>query len=326
MSGNDDKNYSINGFDNLESKGLKHKINKPVPDALLETLKISTPQSSFYRPQVGPNVRNNDSVNAMGSTANRVFSSPLSTHLNKYSIGNKLESKGMPYLPYTPSNLHLLTPNAMPLESFKLPVQPSSNGAKSNILIHKEFIHYNDNSMGRLKKRYEHSVDFTDTKKEKEKLDYKPLTTYRPIINVLRDDGSFIKQNQYNSKKELTETDQPYNSTNYGVYESKTMKASDALQLSIMDTAAPKNFTPKPSAANFFDTNLRLVGKINSSDNAYEKRPSHDFGKNMWSYAEKKRPSKEELIEKIKMLPKLESKSKFPKEVFSLSMKKRACP
>jgi len=306
---------------------------KQIPEALLESLKISTPQNSFYRPQIGPSVRNNDSIHMMGPSANRVFSSPLTSHLNKYSLSQKFESKGMPYLPYTPTNLHVMTPNAMPLDSFKLPTQLNPNSTKSNILIHKEFIHYNDNSMGRLKKRYEHSVDFTDTKQDnKDKSDYKPLTTYRPIINILREDGSFttMKPNQY-PKKELTEADQHYASASYGMYDNKALKAAEALQLSILDTAATKaqistHNQNNPNGPNFFNSNLRLTGKISSSDNATEKRPSGDFGKNMWSYADKKRPSKEELFEKIKMLPKLETKSKFPKEVFTLNMKKRACP
>jgi len=337
---NEDKNYST-GYDLIEPRDTadsRHNLMKKAQEFTVENLRnissINNNNNSFFKNIATPTLRTSDSAsNLAGAPLNpRVYSSPLSNHFNKNSLssmGGKLEIKSGPYIPYTPGSFIPTSAGVTPTEAFKGFTQNGLNIVKGNITPHKDAIS-NESSIIRIKKRYEHSVDFIDLNQDS-KQDLKPLKSYRPIINILKEDGtaSLLKANQ--SRKDFYSINHPGTSPAYISYDGKNHDQEHP-KYTVIDTALSRAtvYTPTQSQLNSLQNTakqsnnpLKLTAKINSYDTALERKAQEEFAKSNWGFNSQNQSHKDDAMSG---LPRLDSRPKFPKEVFSLNLKKRACP
>lgn len=335
----EDKNYSIGAYDLIEPRETTDSrvLMKKAQEFNVENLRNLSinNNTSFMKNIATPTLRTSDSAsNLMGAPANpRVYSSPLSNHFNKNSLssmGSKLEIKSGPYIPYTPGSFITNSATVTPTEAFKSFTQNGLNIVKGNITPHKDVTPNNESSIVRIKKRYEHSIDFADLNQDS-KQEMKPLKSYRPIINILKEDASasFLKSNNQ-TRKDFYSINHPGTSPAYISYDGKNPDHHDTLKYTVIDTALTRNtvYTPTQSQLNSLQNTtkysnnhpLKLTAKINSYDTALERKAQEEFTKSKWGFNNQNQQYQEE------GLPRLDSKQKFPKEVFSLNLKKRACP
>ena len=335
----EDKNYSIGAYDLIEPRETTDSrvLMKKAQEFNVENLRNLSinNNASFLKNIATPTLRTSDSAsNLMGAPANpRVYSSPLSNHFSKNSLstmGSKLEIKSGPYIPYTPGSFMTNSGTVTPTEAFKAFTQNGLNIVKGNVTPHKDATPNNESSIVRIKKRYEHSIDFVDLNQDS-KQDLKPLKSYRPIINILKEDASasFLKTNNQ-TRKDFYSINLPGTSPAYISYDGKNSDHHDTLKYTVIDTALSRATVSPPTQSQLNSLQnttkyqnshpLKLTAKLSSYDTALERKAQEEFTKSKWGFNDQSQPYKEE------GLPRLDSKQKFPKEVFSLNLRKRACP
>ena len=337
---NDDKNYSIINYEQAESRDYEPKSSKLRLEYISEPMKsmVPNPNSMYKLPAFVPNARANDPLSFAGSTVNsRILSSPLTSYMTKSLMsasGYKPENKSVSYVaPLNPvTNGHVI------LEPIKTATHSNLSFLRSTHMSPQN-ISSNEDSFARNKSKYDHSFN-TNEQIQESKFDPRATKSYRPVMNIIREDGAFsLAKPGKSSKKESISIPHPSSSPVNGSLPVKRYDITEVLKKNSREKTSSKvgsfssnqgGLEPVQEIDIYSGSQFRLLTKLNAFAADSEKKSDENYAqKEKWASNEVtpvKRSSREELLEKVKALPVLDSKPKFPKEVFSFSLKKKVYP
>jgi len=228
--------------------------------------------------------------------------------------------------------MSILSPNSyypnngpITLEPIKSVSQENTNSAKTNFVPNNLLLNFSGNTVVRIKKKYENSMDFVEPNQD---ITPKSPGSYRS--GFIGEDGSLaLAKPNRSQKRESGGSSYSFSSAIHGGPSYQKIEMIDTCHYPFEDKklsspverlqGTPLNMISQP----------RVLSKVNIYSSNFNKKASADLGKERWSTTEGsplKKPSKEEVLEKTPTLPALEVKPKFPKDVFFFKYKKEDLP
>lgn len=310
-------------YDRMEPKDYQPKLIRPVmPEFLVEYTNANgggKDNPSYFKP---PNagLRNSEIAALFGHSNTRGYSSPLANPLSQSNIispAHKNDSRNSPLFPsfFTPNSNHLGF-GPFNLEPIKTLSQSSATSPKGGFVLTSPLMSPTSSTVVRIKKRHEHSVDIAELNRE----------NHQARSTFLHEDGSFslIRPNRAH-KREVSGLS--YSSVAHGG-QSHKIEMVDTYQAPSEDRNTSATLETIHENEGNMNIQPRILGKVIFSGNGAHKKMIGGVARDKWMISDSNslKRNQEELIEKMKALPSLEGKSKFPKDVFSSNIRKKACP